>query len=355
MPPRMERPDVATDEGGLWALMDREEAKLRRSPFAIRDAELRSYVQEIICRLAGDHCPDVRVYLVRNRYFNANMAPNGMMQVWSGLMLRVDNEAQLAAVLGHEIGHYLQRHSIDTFRDARSRSAFGVFLGMFGVIGLVGQLASVAGAFANSRGNELQADRIGLSLMSKAGYDPAEAAKVWENLLLEAKANPAGDPTKNSPMFATHPPMADRKDTLAQLAAALPRGVTNEKTWQEKTAPYRREWLNEEVKRGQFEESIALLSRLMQRSPEQPDFVCARADVYRMRSSDTDLNAALADYQAAIALGGEPPEAHRGMGMIYRQRDQPAETKKSFTRYLQLAPEAPDSAMIKNYLEELGA
>ncbi|MFZ6644082.1 M48 family metalloprotease [Undibacterium sp. TJN25] len=354
MPQRMVRPDAASDEGGLWALMDREEAKLRRSPFSIRDQELHNYILEIICRLAGDHCPDIRVYLVRNRYFNASMAPNGMMQVWSGLMLRVDNEAQLAAVLGHEIGHYLQRHTLDSFRDARSRSAFGVFLGMFGVVGLVGQLANVAGSFANSRTNEQQADRIGLTLMSKAGYDPAEASKVWENLLLEAKANPAGDPTKSSPMFATHPPMEDRKANLAQLAAALPRGVTNEKIWQEKMSAYRHEWLNEEVKRGQFEESIALLSRLMLRSPMQPDFVCARADVYRMRASNADLDAALADYHAAVALGKEPPETHRGMGMIYRQREQLAETRKSFTRYLELAPQAPDSAMIKNYLEELG-
>ena len=55
--------------------------------------------------------------LVRTPYFNASMAPNGMMQVWSGLLLRVDNEAQLAAVLGHEIGHYLARHSVERLRD----------------------------------------------------------------------------------------------------------------------------------------------------------------------------------------------------------------------------------------------
>ena len=85
-PVRFNRPDVATDEGGLWAMMDREEVRLRRSPFAIRDQQLREYVQGIACRLAGDHCPDVRVYLIQTPLFNANMAPNGMMQVWTGLM-----------------------------------------------------------------------------------------------------------------------------------------------------------------------------------------------------------------------------------------------------------------------------
>ena len=138
-PARFARPDIATDEGGLWSLMDREETRLRRSPFSLRDPRLRDYVQDIACRLAGEHCPDVRVYLVQTPLFNASMAPNGMMQVWTGLMLRVDNEAQLAAVLGHEIGHYLSRHSLERLRDVKSRAAFGQFLGLLGVAGAVGQ------------------------------------------------------------------------------------------------------------------------------------------------------------------------------------------------------------------------
>jgi predicted Zn-dependent protease len=80
--------------------MDREETRLRRSPFAIRDPALREYVQGIACKLAGEHCPDVRVHLLSTPLFNASMAPNGMMQVWTGLMLRMENEAQ-PAILGH--------------------------------------------------------------------------------------------------------------------------------------------------------------------------------------------------------------------------------------------------------------
>src|SRR5262245_2044818 len=85
-PTRFTRPDLSTDEGGLWGLMDREEARLRRSPFVLRDAELTGYVQDMACRLAGDHCPDIRVVLVRTPFFNASMAPNGLMQVWTGLL-----------------------------------------------------------------------------------------------------------------------------------------------------------------------------------------------------------------------------------------------------------------------------
>lgn len=352
-PARFARPDIATDEGGLWAMMDREEVRLRRSRFAIRDQQLREYIQGITCRLAGEHCPDVRVYLFQTPYFNANMAPNGMMQVWTGLMLRVDNEAQIATVLGHEIGHYLQRHSVERLRDVKSRSAFGQFMGLFGVVGAIGQLAVLASAFAYTRDQEREADEIGVTLMRRAGYDVAEASKVWENLFLEVKARPNYE-NSMIPMFATHPGVEERQETLKKLAQVAPGGVTNVEAWREKIKPFRREWLADEVKRGQHEESIALLTRMIARTPSQADVVFARGEVYRLRAKDNDLDSAFIDFRTAVTIGGEPPETHRGLAMIYRTRNQLPQARASFERYMQAAPDAPDLLMIKSYLEELG-
>ena len=56
------------------------------------------------------------------------MAPNGMMVVWTGLLLRAQNEAQLAAVIGHEAGHYIKRHSLKTWLDAKARTDLMAFL-----------------------------------------------------------------------------------------------------------------------------------------------------------------------------------------------------------------------------------
>ena len=223
MPERFTRPETSTDEGGLWSLMDREETRLRRSPFAIRDAALQARVEDMVCRLAGSHCPDVRVHLMRTPYFNASMAPNGMMQVWSGLMLRVDNEAQLAAVLGHEIGHYLARHSVEQLRAAKSHSATATVMSMFGVVGLIGQLGVLANMTGYSRDHEREADRIGVTLMRNAGYDPSQAPKIWENLLLETKANP--EDRRPSPLFASHPAPEERMEVLEKLAQANPGGT----------------------------------------------------------------------------------------------------------------------------------
>lgn len=349
-PPRFTRPDTASDEGGLWALMDREETRLRRSPFNLRDAKLRAYVQDIACRLGGSHCPDIRVHLMRTPWFNASMAPNGMMQVWSGLMLRVDNEAQLAAVLGHEIGHYLARHSVERLRDAKSRAAFSQLLVLVGPIGMIGQAGMVAGMFAYSREHEREADRIGAILMSKAGYDVSQAAKVWGNLLLEIKARPDG--AQESVLFATHPGVEERQSTLAELGKTYPGGEANQKTWQEMVAPFVREWLADEVRRGQHEESIALLTRGLGRGVQQSEYLFARGEVYRLRAKEGDLDLSLGDLKAAAAAGDEPPQTHRSLGLVHRARNELQAAKASFQRYLELDPQAPDASMIKTYLEE---
>jgi Zn-dependent protease with chaperone function len=351
MPARFARPASESDEGGLWAIMDREERRLRRSPFALRDARLRAYVQDIACRLAGEHCPDVRVHLVRTPVFNASMAPNGMMQVWTGLMLRVDNEAQLAAVLGHEIGHFLERHTLERLRDAKARSAFGQFLGLFGLVGALGQAGMLAGMFAFSQDHEREADSIGVALMRSAGYDPNEAWKVWANLALEIRARPGGEAA--SPLFATHPAPSERQETLIALARGAAGGATNEAAWREHIAPFLHDWLAEEVKRGVHAESLALLTRLMERSPKVAAYAWARGEVHRLRAGEGDLDLALEDYGKAIAAGGEPPETHRGMGLVHRARREAAPAKASFARYLEAAPQAPDFGMIKSYMEEL--
>lgn len=349
-PPRFERPDVSTDEGGLWAMMDREETRLRRSPFLVRDAGLQKYLQDLACKLAGSHCADVRVYPVRTPFFNASMAPNGMMQVWTGLLLRVDNEAQLAAVIGHEIGHYMQRHTLERLRDIKSRTAFGMFLGMFGIVGLVGQMATIAGAFGFSRDQERQADQIGLNLMRQAGYDTREAAKVWDNLRLELAAVHGGDPSKRNPLFASHPGSDERSATLRLLAGADSPAYVGEAEHRRALAGLQTALLDDELKRGQTAETLALMDRLVQRDPGRADLLYTRGEARRLRAGEGDLDLAREDFERAIALGSEPAEVHRALGYLHRSRDDTDRSREAFGRYVEKAPSAPDVAMIKSLL-----
>ncbi len=351
-PPRFTRPDLASDEGGLWALMDREETRLRRSPFRIQDAALANYLGGVAARLAGAHAADMRVYALRTALFNASMAPNGMMQLWSGLLLRIENEAQLAAVIGHEVGHYLQRHSLERLRDVKQRAAFGTFTALFGLVGAIGQLAAVAGLFSFSREHERQADAIGIRLMQDAGYDPREAAKVWANLLQELQANPDADPSRQSLLFATHPPSHERRETLAALAAGGS-GGTGAEAYRRHVAPHRFGWLGDELKRARPDETLALLNRLIALEPGSAELLYFRGELRRLRATGDDAALALADLDAALRAGGEPPLTHRALGYLYRSAARPADSRAAWQRYLELSPNAADAEHIRQALQEL--
>lgn len=348
-PERFVKPSLDSEEGGYWSLMDREEGKLRRSPFQIRDPSLKSYIQDIVCRLTATHCPDIRVHVIRMPYFNASMAPNGMMQVWSGLLLRVENEAQLAAVLAHEIAHYLQRHTLERMRDLKARSAAGVWLAPFGLLGLVGQVALLAGGLGFSRDQEREADRIGLTMMRTAGYDPREAAKIWGNLRAEVAANPTSDAEKSSPMFATHPDTAERETVLAAMTQGADGQIGRER-YAERIRALRFQLLDDELRRGRPSESLVLFNRMLTSEPQSSDVLFFRGECYRARGQQGDKDAAYADFEAAISFGQEPARLHRSRGEMWKASGQKEKALEAFGRYLELAPDAPDAGMVKEYL-----
>jgi beta-barrel assembly-enhancing protease len=332
-------------------MMDREEARVRRSTFLMRDAGLREYLQSLACKLGGDHCADTRVYPLRTPWFNASMAPNGMMQVWSGLLLRVENEAQLAGILGHELGHYLQRHSLARLRDARSRSAFMALMSPFGVAGLVGQVAAAAGGAAYSREAEIEADVIGITLMRRAGYDARELARVWDNLRQELKVGAAGDPAQRSVMMATHPGVDDRQARMARLAGDAG-GEMGASAYHARIDPYMADLIDDELKRAQYDETIALMTRLAEGRPQRGDLRYARGEAHRLRGGAGDPERALDELQQALALQAPPVACHRSIGLLHRQQGRPAEAAAAFARYLEAAPLAADAALIRSYLDE---
>jgi len=351
-PPRFTRPDIASDEGGLWALLDREETRLRRSPFRLRDDALEKYLTDIAHRLAGEHAADLRIYAMRTPMFNASMAPNGMMQVWSGLLLRMENEAQLAAVVGHEIGHYLQRHALAQLRDAKSRSAIGNFMLMFGLLGALGALATVAGSLSFSREQETEADAVGVVLMRRAGYDPTQTAKVWGNLFDELNAAPEGDAVKSSPMFATHPASSERRATLEVLGQGGS-GERREAEYAARLAPQRFGMLEDELRRARFDETLTLLDRMAARQPEEADLLYFRGEARRQRAKGGDAELALADFDAALKTTRAPAVTHRALGLLHRAQGRRDAALEAFARYIELAPQAPDAALIRQSMEEL--
>src|SRR6476660_4519707 len=189
------------DEQGLWKEMDRAEEEIAGSNLLIQDPKLTGYLRDLIGTVGGPAAKDFRIYLARIPDFNAMMFPTGFAVVFSRLLLRMRNEAQLAGVIAHESGHFLRRHQIRSWRDMRRKSDIfaigamvagvggagaGVYLGDYVQLAQLGTLLSL---FKYSRDMEAEADAMGAKLIAQAGYEPMEMSNIWQQLIGEENAS----------------------------------------------------------------------------------------------------------------------------------------------------------------------
>lgn len=350
---------VDADERGLWMQVDEYERQMKTSNFIIRDPALNAYVRKVFCRTVGEaECRDVRIYIVRTPYFNASMAPNGMMQVWSGLFLRTRNEAQLAAVLGHEYMHYHARHSIKGFRDAKNKTNAMAWMSIipFGGLAAAGaitaaQVGMIGSLYANSREMEREADAGSLPLIAKAGYDPRAASRIWAQIRAEGDATAAERKQKRRKeggMFSTHPTSADRQADLDKQAATLasPTAVSeNAAAYHAALAPWWADLIDDQVKLNDFGATELLLGQLAS-GGWTGDLLYARGELYRSRGASDDFAKAAGFYRDAVTRGGAPVEVYRGLGLALLRSGDTLGGQAALKTYLERAPLAKDRAMM---------
>lgn len=158
---------------------------------------------------------------------NAFALPGGKVGVNTGLFDVAVNQDQLAAVVGHEIGHVIARHSNERLSQSvlaeAGTSLVGAYVGRNAspdqvkqVVALLGAGTQVGVLLPYSRLHESEADRIGQALMARAGFDPRQAAVLWENMI-RASSGAAAPPR----LLSTHPDPANRVRVLAESAPAL--------------------------------------------------------------------------------------------------------------------------------------
>ncbi len=339
------------DERGLWMEMDEEERRVKASNFVIHDPALNAYVHDVFCRTVGPRCAEIRIYLMRTPYFNATTAPNGMMQIWSGMLLRIRNEAQLSAVLGHEFVHYQDRHSLALFRQAKGKTSTAAWLTVFG-LGLFA-LGTLGEIFKFSRDQETAADSGSLDLMARAGYDPREAARIWEQFRAEADATAEARKAKSRKdkdrgMFATHPPSAERVANLTSLAAKMPlRPEWNAKrdSYFNALSSFWPSLIDDQIKLNDFGATEFLIASLAS-DGWTPSLNYARGELYRARGRPEDMSAAIGFYRSASQSAVAPAECWRGLGLALLRSGASVDGKAALKVYLAKKPEASDKALI---------
>lgn len=236
-----------TGRKSLVLLSQGEEASLGAQSFqAIRQKEkisadpaVNARVQRIGQRIAqavGNELPDAKWEFVvfESKELNAFALPGGKVGVYTGLMQLAENDAELAAVIGHEIGHVIARHGAERMSEAMVIASVGA-MGAAVVEAKtedqrMRQLFEVAyGGGTNllrvlphSRGNESESDRMGAIYAARAGYDPRAAISFWQKMAAQKKAAENAGRTgggKLDALLSTHP--ADEK-RIADLQALMP-------------------------------------------------------------------------------------------------------------------------------------
>lgn len=348
-------------EAGLRMKMDEAERSFSTSELIIKDPELQDYLDGLVCRLSADICPDIRLYIVKIPYFNASMSPNGVMQVWTGLMLRVENEAQLATVLAHELVHYRKRHSIRMWNSARNTTDFLAFFNLtlggvgYGLVGLAATLGATGSIQAYSRDLEREADEIGQDSLYAAGYDPSESAKLWENIKGEYDA---GEREATAIFFASHPPAEDRVENLKGRAETyrersfqIQRPTDNR--FRELVDARWQGWIRDLIDTGSYKETLFVIDKLEKRNFSPVALAFYRGDVYRRRSEEGDLEKAKEAYLAAAASPDAPPKTYKNLGLVAKRQKESGKAIEFFEIYLARYPEASDRFLVESYITQL--
>lgn len=202
----------------------------------LNDPEIQEYVQDLGLKLAvqaQDGNFRFTFFVVNDPSINAFALPGGYVGVHSGLILATVSESELAGVLAHEISHVTQRH-ISRAVFANQRSSILTMAAMLGAI-LLGAVSGsgdvITGAIATAQGvaaqqqinftraNEYEADRVGVSVLAAAGFDPMGMPSFFETL-----ARQTGPLASQAPEFLlTHPVTVSRIAETRERAASLPR------------------------------------------------------------------------------------------------------------------------------------
>ena len=352
------------DEKGIWQLMDRAEEEISGSNLLIEDPKLTGYLRDLIGTVGGPAAKDFRIYLAHVPDFNAMMFPTGFAVVFSGLLLRMRNEAQLAGVIAHEAGHFLRRHQIRSWRDQKRKTDILAFASMLaGVGGAAGgvylgdyvqlaQLGTLLTLFSYSRAMEAEADAMGIKLIAEAGYDPRQMPTVWQQLIGEeaASARYRRKRRQKGSLFDTHP-SPDSRLTDLRLSAAevtVPGKLYNDyrARYLGVLGPFRQTLLEDQVKLNDPGASQYLINTLAQ-DGWNGLLRFYEGEIWRLRNRPGDEERASQSYAAAVLYADAPADAFRWHGIQLLKAGRTGEAKAAFGRYLTMKPNAPDAAWVR--------
>jgi len=318
------------------------------------DPTLTSYVAGVGQKLAAvsDRALPYEFVVLNNSVPNAWALPGGKIAVNRGLLTELNSEAELAAVLGHEIVHAAARHgalalqrglllqgAVLATQVAAQRGSYGGFA--VGAASLGAQLLSQR----HSRGDELEADLYGMRYMSAAGYDPSAAVTLQQTFVRLSEQNGA-DQGRLATLFASHPPSTERVQKNRETAAALPQGgEVGLERYQAATATLRQRQPAYEaydqgraaLANGNTAEAERLAQDAVRRFPGEAQFYALLGDIDAEQKRYAD---AVGHFDDAIARNARFFYYHLQKGLAQQQLRQWADASAELEQSVALLPTA---------------
>ncbi len=337
----------------------------------VQDDRLNSYVSGVAANLAArSHRPTMPYsYRALNaNYVNAYTFPAGSIGVTRGILLQMDNEAQLAALMGHEIAHVNARHtaqragqgmiaSLVVSGVAIAASASDRTAGYAPLVDLAGQIGASALLASYSRENERKADSLGMAYMTRGGHSPQGMVGLTQILVQQSKEKPGLLDT----MFASHPMSAERYASMQAEAsgkyASMASVPLNRERYMDNTAALRRlRPVVEDQQRGEramaskkLDEADAAFASALRAAPSDYAGLCLMAKCKMAQKRYSEAHSYV--MQARRAYPGEG-QAMQLAGITNLTLKQHPAALQEFSNYERALPGDPNAAFFKGVAYE---
>jgi predicted Zn-dependent protease len=356
-------PARSDEERQLWERAAQWEAALAKSDALLCDAALQSYLDgiatKIHAQIAEKDSPAPRVFVLRHPLINAFAAPNGMVVLHSGILARLENEAELATLLGHELAHFVRRHSLRETRERRGATrreglARALTLGLYSLGGGPLEAAVERHVRGYSQRLELEADRLGFVAMQRAGYDVRASVRMFEVVLLDEEEPKVEDPF----YYADHPSMDARAAHYRELIARS-RQSGGELGAERYLAAIRgaiAQNVKDDLEFARVRSARLGVDRLLAAGGSaEAHYLDGEWLRLAGKPGPESSAASAAAYARAVELDAQHAPAWRALGLAQRDLGRAQDALRSLTRALELAPDALDRPILEAYVKELQA
>jgi predicted Zn-dependent protease len=351
-----------TGKHDIQALMEAvraDEKRLEQSDALYRDSKLEAYVNQVAMRLVAtvpEKDGGFRVKVVKDPHLNAFTYPDGFCYVNTGILARLENESQLAALLAHEIAHYVNHHAVNgILRLQHQPDPAARDLTDKDTVSSAFVRQSVECTWSGYRHEaELEADREGLKLMMRAGYNPYEALRLFEHLAEEMEREKYHEPL----FFGSHPRLQTRIEKCTEFLDSIDptRGfrLNGENRFGLMLRDVVLDNIALDIQAGRFAQARQASERFLATYSDDARVNYLLGEIYRQLGRGRDVsNRAESYYKHAIDLDAGYPEPHRALGLMYYKAGQSQQAQPYLEASVLLAPNAQENTYIRNYLKRI--